>query len=217
MNPSLASESRDASEGRARPPAAPPPLPIRKTLGHIMPSWVADGSLYFITLCTKSRLTDELIRDGRAKAILDSVCHLHRNQSWFARLVLIMPDHIHGLIAFPREPGMRQRVSSWKGFLAKSEGITWQDRFFDHRLRSDESTDEKASYIRMNPVRAGLVQRPDDWPWIFDGFQFEPGSAGTPRPTYESEYPDTSEGRARPPAEPPTSQTIPTREPATHV
>jgi REP element-mobilizing transposase RayT len=182
-----------------------------------MPSWVLDGSLYFITLCTKNRGADELIRDGRAETILDSVVQLHRNQAWFARLMLIMPDHIHGLISFPREPGMQRRVSSWKGFLAKSTGITWQDRFFDHRLRSDESMDEKASYIRMNPVRAGLVKKPTDWPWIFDGGAFDHGSAGTPRPTHESEHPDASEGRARPPAEPPTSQTIPTREPATHV
>lgn len=35
----------------------------------------------------------------------------------------------------------------------------WQRDFFDHRLRSIESAAEKAQYIRMNPVRAGLVNR----------------------------------------------------------
>jgi hypothetical protein len=44
-------------------------------------------------------------------------------------------------------------------------------KLFDHRLRRDESLDEKARYILANPVRAGLVKREEDWPWfkIFSG------------------------------------------------
>jgi hypothetical protein len=61
-------------------------------------------------------------------------------------------------------------------------GIEWQERFFDQRLRSNESLAEKAGYIRMNPVRAGLVGSPEAWTHIFDPL-VEPGSAGTPRPT----------------------------------
>ena len=37
--------------------------------------------------------------------------------------------------------------------------------FFDHVLRSDESYSEKWNYVRNNPVRAGLVQNADDWPY----------------------------------------------------
>jgi putative transposase len=43
----------------------------------------------------------------------------------------------------------------------------WQRGFFDHRLRADESFEEKATYVRMNPVRKGLVGRPDDWPHLW--------------------------------------------------
>jgi hypothetical protein len=41
----------------------------------------------------------------------------------------------------------------------------WQRDFFDHRLRDDESFEEKAAYILNNPVRAGLVNRFEDWPY----------------------------------------------------
>jgi hypothetical protein len=41
-----------------------------------------------------------------------------------------------------------------------------QEGFFDHRIRSNESAEEKRQYILMNPVRAGLVARPEDWPYV---------------------------------------------------
>jgi hypothetical protein len=35
----------------------------------------------------------------------------------------------------------------------------------DHLLRSDESYAEKWNYVRENPVRAGLAQSAEDWPY----------------------------------------------------
>ena len=45
------------------------------------------------------------------------------------------------------------------------DGPAWQTGFFDHVLRSGESYGEKWEYVRMNPVRAGLVLRPEEWPY----------------------------------------------------
>ena len=41
----------------------------------------------------------------------------------------------------------------------------WQRGFFDHLLRSEESYAQKWEYVRENPVRAGLVQRAEQWPY----------------------------------------------------
>ncbi len=41
----------------------------------------------------------------------------------------------------------------------------WQRGFFDHVLRSNESYSQKWNYVRENPVRAGLVENADDWPY----------------------------------------------------
>ena len=41
----------------------------------------------------------------------------------------------------------------------------WQAGFFDHLIRHSESYAEKWEYVRQNPVRAGLVANPDQWPW----------------------------------------------------
>ena len=46
-------------------------------------------------------------------------------------------------------------------------GPVWEEESFDHVLRSDESLKEKSEYIRQNPVTAGLVQKPEDYRWLW--------------------------------------------------
>jgi hypothetical protein len=46
-----------------------------------------------------------------------------------------------------------------------TEGELWQPRFFDRALRTVEEYNKKVEYIHLNPVRAGLVSRPEDWRW----------------------------------------------------
>jgi hypothetical protein len=41
----------------------------------------------------------------------------------------------------------------------------WQNDTFDHILRGVESYEAKWEYVRMNPVRAGLCAKAEDWPW----------------------------------------------------
>jgi putative transposase len=47
---------------------------------------------------------------------------------------------------------------------SNEEMSLWQPGFFDHLLRNDESYSQKWEYVRLNPVRAGLVKRADEWP-----------------------------------------------------
>jgi REP element-mobilizing transposase RayT len=44
-----------------------------------------------------------------------------------------------------------------------ADGEHWQPRFFDRALRTVKEYNEKVEYIHLNPVRAGLVSRPEDW------------------------------------------------------
>jgi hypothetical protein len=57
-------------------------------------------------------------------------------------------------------------LSSWKKLLSLGHNKPhWQEGFFDHILRSQESYSQKWDYVRMNPVRASLSQTPDEWPY----------------------------------------------------
>ena len=59
-------------------------------------------------------------------------------------------------------------IRDFKRITARTARIDWQRNFFDHRLRHDESEDEKAEYIRQNPLRAGLIKSNEQWRYVID-------------------------------------------------
>jgi len=93
--------------------------------------------------------------------------------------VVIMPEHVHLLLTPLRNDEgwpfpLKDILKLIKGpaacsvnRLAGTWGALWQDESFDHVLRCNESFDEKLDYIRQNPVRRGLVARPEDYPWLW--------------------------------------------------
>ena len=103
-----------------------------------------------------------------ADVLFETVAFRHTRGDWFVHLLLLMPDHIHGLVSFPRDAALRKVISTWKEIAAKKTGIRWQRDFFDHRLRDNEGYAEKAHYIRMNPVRAGLISDRAAWPYVWE-------------------------------------------------
>ena len=83
---------------------------------------------------------------------------------------VLMPDHIHLFAAFgPNSINLSQWIKSLKNSISKclrqrgTPSPHWQKDFFDHVLRSDESYKDKWEYVRLNPVRADLVDKADDW------------------------------------------------------
>jgi hypothetical protein len=51
--------------------------------------------------------------------------------------------------------------------LLHISGPVWEEESFDHLLRSNESLKEKCEYIRQNPAKRGLVQKAEDYPWLW--------------------------------------------------
>ncbi len=139
----------------------------RNQLPHDVPDWIdPTQETYFITINCTPRGTNQLANDRVWDALLESIIFREERGDWKWRTILAMPDHLHGIVGFPDRFFMKKSVSSWKRWMASSQAIDWQRDFFDHRLRSIESAVEKADYIRMNPVRAGLVTHPDEWPYL---------------------------------------------------
>jgi REP element-mobilizing transposase RayT len=68
------------------------------------------------------------------------------------------------------ERGLRVEtwITFWKREFRRELGASaprFQSDGFHHRLRGEESYAEKWEYVRANPVRAGLVKKPEDWPY----------------------------------------------------
>ncbi|MBN2686009.1 MAG: transposase [Pontiellaceae bacterium] len=147
-------------------------LPERKSLPHEIPSWVKDGTEYFITLCTRPRGRNALCVSKSAEFIRASLAYRQASGDLWVYLLLLMPDHLHAIMSFSPQIGMKKCITDWKRYAAVKGKIAWQRDFFDHRLRKDESYVEKAHYIRMNPVRAGLISGFEKWPYIWESDQF---------------------------------------------
>jgi REP element-mobilizing transposase RayT len=83
-----------------------------------------------------------------------------------------MPDHIHFFCA-PGEipqPSLETWMRKWKARASRvwpdaTEQPIWQRGHWDRQLRDREHYDERWEYVRQNPVRAGLCESADEWPW----------------------------------------------------
>ena len=84
---------------------------------------------------------------------------------------VIMPDHIHWLFQLKDNNDLGTVIKKFKGKSARKinlllgvKGIFWQHAYYDHAIRSDEDIKKIARYIVANPLRAGLVERIEDYP-----------------------------------------------------
>jgi putative transposase len=154
-------------------PNAPLRLPERQRLFHTPPSWVGSGETFFITICCVPRGANQLANIQTFKVLSDAFQHYAGSGKLWMHLLLAMPDHLHALLAFPRQEDMEQVVRNLKRFIAKQAAVKWQDGFFDHRLGGEENFQQKAHYIRMNPVRAGLTANFEKWAYVFPAYDSE--------------------------------------------
>jgi putative transposase len=145
---------------------------------------IIDDRLYahFVTFSVYRRRC--LLDHDHPKRIVLGVLNeeLHRHEALCVGFV-ILPDHVHGIVWFPR-PGLLSafmhgwkrkssfHIRSWYRREASSyfEGFGegdrfWQPKHYSFEIYERNKLEEKLQYMHENPVRAGLVERPTDWRW----------------------------------------------------
>lgn len=133
--------------------------------------WIfTEYPIYYITACSyhRRRILD---RPDVHNSFVHFASSATKHGVHVGRYV-IMPDHIHLLARFgPESPSVSMWMKSVKNAISKTlknatfSAPHWQRGFFDHVIRSEESYHQKWLYVRDNPVRAGLVQSAEDWPY----------------------------------------------------
>jgi putative transposase len=125
------------------------------------------GANYFVTACAVPR--EPVLRATVADAILAALLEPETGSIWRLRCGTIMPDHIHCLIELGNVHSLSRALGRFKA-LTKTTLIaataSWQENFYDHRLRPNESAEPVIRYIFMNPYAAGLIQPGENWPWF---------------------------------------------------
>ena len=126
------------------------------------------GDAFFITLCSENKppiLIEEPVRTVISKLLQSQMVEIGGP----VQAYVLMPDHIHILLS--TEKDVVQWVAWFKArvtFFAKKAGIIQkllQGSFHDHGVRALEKVEEILRYMRENPVKAGIVERPEDWLW----------------------------------------------------
>ncbi len=151
-------------------------------LHHAVPAWVEAGALFHIRVALdRTKEQRALTKSALGEALIESAKFYDRRHRWYITVFLLMPDHIHALLSFARDVSMSRVIGDWKHFHNHKHGVIWQEGFFDHRLRDDERGEQlaaKISYIRNNPVAAGLCAKPEEWPWWIERSALDDKSAG---------------------------------------
>jgi putative transposase len=147
------------------------------------------GARVFFTVALQARGWDTLIRE--IDALRDAVRATRAERPFGIDAWVVLPDHLHCVWALPagdadfstRWGAIKARFSMSlrrAGFtppvptvvnggvnpaLRKGQVGIWQKRFWEHHIRDEADWEAHVRYCWINPVKHGLVERPEDWPW----------------------------------------------------
>ncbi|MGV8074548.1 MAG: transposase [Syntrophobacteraceae bacterium] len=141
-----------------------------------------EGHAYFVTFsCFRRR---RLLDDNQAKGIvIHFLAAQLKNQGGICFGFVVMPEHVHALIHFSEQGQLSIFMSQWKrrssmelkllyrnklrayGQTIDLDGPMWQAKYYVFNIFSQKKAREKLDYMHNNPVKAGLVHNPVDWPY----------------------------------------------------
>jgi REP element-mobilizing transposase RayT len=133
-----------------------------------LPHWRIEGATYFITFRTRQLMLTPVEQE----LVLNHIKEGDRVYYTLAAAV-VMPDHVHLLLAPNAGYGLDRIMKGIKGVSARrinelkaTSGSVWQDESFDRIIRDQDEFEEKLRYMFDNAVKEGLA----DDPWNYHGW-----------------------------------------------
>jgi putative transposase len=128
------------------------------------------GGLHHVT--AHSNVGRTVFRDDDERAQFLALLELGVTQrGWSCRSYCLLSTHYHLLVVTP-EPdlslGMQYvngRYAQWANWNRSERSHVFEGRFKSVLVETESHALEVQRYIALNPVRAGLVRKPEDWPW----------------------------------------------------
>ena len=127
------------------------------------------GCLHFLTFSCYRR--QPLVDNSTACDVFERELEAVRIQYGFLVAgYVLMPEHVHLLVGEPHQSSLSvalQVLKQQTSRILRQRGSVqfWQRRYYDFNVHSDEKRVEKLKYMHRNPVKRGLVEKPEDWPW----------------------------------------------------
>jgi REP element-mobilizing transposase RayT len=144
--------------------------PQRKRIRLPAEAYRDPASTWLVTISTVER-QPAFRNAGFAKAFLNLAQERCDAAGAGLLLVCLMPDHVHhilqigdvGLLDIVRDLKSRSTRLWWQH---GGSGTLWQRSFHDHGLRTTADVEATVRYVLDNPVRAGLVEEWEAYPYI---------------------------------------------------
>jgi putative transposase len=122
------------------------------------------GGFHFVTFSCFHRLP--LLDTASARGLFESALDRIRARYQIAVAgYVVMPEHVHILMSEPRKGLLARALQALKLSVARrrTESPFWQARYYDFNVHSADKLTEKLRYIHRNPVKRGLVDKPEAW------------------------------------------------------
>jgi len=104
---------------------------------------------------------------ANAELFLETLQQYRREGHYKLHAFVVMPDHIH-LLLTPQGITIERAMGLIKGGFSHRMGSklpVWQRGFTDHRVRDRNDFETRRNYIHQNPVRAGIVELCELYPY----------------------------------------------------
>ncbi len=104
------------------------------------------------------------LNEAYAREAIDALYRVQELYPFFLYAFVIMPNHVHFLIRALEPIQISSIIRSYKRAVSHAigKGPIWQPRF---HMRMPNDALAALRYIHRNPVKAGLVESPEDYPW----------------------------------------------------
>jgi len=126
------------------------------------------GHDHFVTFSCYRRLP-YLNNDHARTVFLETLERLRERHGFHVFGYVLMPEHVHLLISEPPKTRLSSIFRALKTETSKQlrGELTrfWQLNYYDFNVFSQAKLIEKLRYMHRNPVKRGLVENPEDWPW----------------------------------------------------
>jgi putative transposase len=128
---------------------------------------------FFVT--TGTSMGRRVLQSERNAALLiDTLRSLVAEGKFEIHDFVIMPDHVHLLMTVYDDMTVEKAMQLIKGRFSHrlshefgNKGEVWQRGFTEVQVMGRESFEKRREYIAQNPVKAGLVESPDEFPFCF--------------------------------------------------
>jgi len=113
-----------------------------------------------------------LLAEPEARGLF--IRNLERVRQWYGFYLVgyvVMPEHVHLLLSEPERAKLSLALQMLKQMVSRKlrtrgrASPFWQARYYDFNVWSERKRIEKLDYMHGNPVRRGLVEKPEDWAW----------------------------------------------------